>query len=181
MILRPGMGDLITHMVASDPLYILDQHQELLDPSLNRFNEQYKNRLRPYIIKETVDQVQSKEILEIIPNNQFRICVAYNYFNYKPFEIVKKYLEELFNKLTPGGVLALTFNDCDRSSAVHLVENFSACYTPGHLIYSLADSIGYNEIFRFNAVDPATYIELQRPGAVSSIRGGQTMAKILAK
>ena len=178
MILRPGMGDLITHMVASDPLYILDQHQELLDPSLNRFNEQYKNRLRPYIIEETVDQVQSKEILEIIPNNQFGICIVYNYFNFKPFEIIKKYFEEIFNKLSPGGVLAMTFNDCDRSSAIKLVESSSATYTPGHLIYSLAASCGFTEIFRFNGADPTTYIELQKPGSHTGIRGGQTLAKI---
>jgi len=177
MIIRPGIENFIDSMVALDPLYLVDLSHDYLAPALSKFNSQYQNRLRTYTVKEDLDQ----EILGQIPNDQFALCFAYNYFNFRPFEILKKYLDEIYQKLTPGGVLVMTFNDCDRASAVQLVENFYCCYTPGYLVRDLAVSMGYEIEYSWNDPGPTTWLELKKHGRITSLKGGQTLAKVLPK
>ena len=177
MIIRPGIESFIDSMVALDPLYLVDLNHDYLAPALSKFNSQYQNRLRTYTVKEELDQ----DILVQLPNNQFALCFVYNYFNFRPFEILKKYLDEIYEKLTPGGVLVMTFNDCDRASAVQLVENFYCCYTPGYLVRELALSIGYEIEYSWNDPGPTTWLELKKPGTMTSLKGGQTLAKVLPK
>lgn len=177
MIIRPGIENFIDSMVALDPLYLVDLSHDYLAPALSKFNNQYQNRLRTYAVKEDLDQ----EILGQIPNDQFALCFAYNYFNFRPFEILKKYLDEIYQKLTPGGVFIMTFNDCDRASAVQLVENFYCCYTPGYLVRELAVSMGYEIEYSWNDPGPTTWLELKKPGRITSLKGGQTLAKVLPK
>jgi SAM-dependent methyltransferase len=177
LIIRPGLETFIENMVAYDPLYLVDLSHDYLIPAMNKFNEQYQNRLRAYVVSEELGQ----DILAKIPNNQFGMCVAYNYFNFRPFEILKKYLAEIHQKLKPGGILAFTFNDCDRPSAVRLVENYYCCYTPGYLVRELAVSMGYKIVYSWNDPGPTTWMELQKPGELTSLKGGQTLAKIVPK
>ena len=177
LIIRPGLETFIENMVAYDPLYLVDLSHDYLTPAMNKFNEQYQHRLRPYVVSEELDQ----DILAKIPNNQFGMCLAYNYFNFRPFEILKKYLAEIYQKLKPGGILAFTFNDCDRPSAVSLVENYYCCYTPGYLVRELAISMGYEIVYSWNDPGPTTWLELKKPGELTSLKGGQCLAKIVPK
>lgn len=177
MIIRPGLETFIEDMVAYDPLYLVDLSHDFLRPAMEKFNEQYQNRLRPYVVKEDLDA----GILTKLPNAQFGMCLAYNYFNFRPFEIIKQYLAEVYQKLKPGGIFAFTFNDCDRASAVMLVEQHYCCYTPGYLIRELAITMGYEIVYSLNDPGPSTWIELKKPGVLSSLKGGQTLAKILPK
>ena len=178
MIIRPGREDFINELVSYDPLYLVDQSHELLGPALQGFNQLYQNRLRSYAIKESL----SDPILDKIPNNQFGVIFAYNFFEFKPFDIFKQYLIEIYQKLRPGGVLIMTFNDCDNRRAVEAVEHHFACYTPGHLVLKLAQSIGYTEVFRWsNPTESSICVELKKAGELTSLRGGQTLAKIMIK
>lgn len=177
MIIRPGKEDWIHDIVACDPMYLVDQDLEFLGPVLGKFNEQYKNRLRKYIVKEAVDNA----ILHELPNEQFGFCLVYNFFNYKPYEIVNSYLTEIYQKLKPGGTLAFTFNNCDLEGAVELSERSFMCYTPGNLIFSLCDSIGYDMVQTYQLDAACTWVEIRKPGLLTSLRGGQSLAKIVAK
>jgi SAM-dependent methyltransferase len=177
MILHPGRASFINHMVANDPLYIVDENYDLIRPAVEQFDPIYQNRLRISTVNEDADP----PILKSIPDNQLGICVAYNFFNYKPFEVIKKYLEEIYQKLKPGGTLVMTFNDCDRYKAVILVEQFYASYTPGSMLRSWTNLLGFEEVFCHDEAGPNTWIELRKPGELTSLRGGQTLAKILPK
>ena len=177
MIIRPGLDSFIENMVAYDPLYLVDLSHDFLRPALDKFNQQYQNRLRPYVVNEDLDA----EILKQLPNNQFALCLAFNYFNFRPFEIIKKYLEEVYQKLKPGGTFVFTFNDCDRRSAVELVEKHYCCYTPGHLVRELVTTVGYEIVYSWNDDGPTTWIEVRKPGQLDSLKGGQALAKILPK
>lgn len=176
MIIRPGLETFIDEMVSFDPLYLIDEEYDLLTPATARYPLQYQRRLRNYTVNEDQDILLPK-----IPDNQFGICFAYNFFNFRPFEVIRRYLTEIYAKLKPGGVLILTFNDCDRESGVKLVENHFSCYTPGYLVRELAYSIGYTELFSWNDNGPSTWLELKKPGELESLRGGQTLAKISDK
>ena len=175
MIIRPGTESFINDMVAYDPLYLIDEKHELLTPALNMFNKVYQRRLRTYVVNERTDE----EILGKLPNDQFGMCLAYNYFNYRPFEVLKKYLIEIYQKLKPGGILIMTFNDCDRVSAVKLVESKFCSYTPGYLVRELAERVGYEIEFSWNDPGPSTWIEFKKPGNLDSLKGGQALAKIM--
>jgi hypothetical protein len=177
LIIRPGLEDFIDDMVAFDPLYIVDQNYDLLEPATKRFPDQYRRRLRQY----TINEWQPEPVLDKIPNGQFGICLVYNFFEFRPFEVIKKYLIELYAKLKPGGVLIMTFNDCDHSKAVELVEQHYACYTPGYLVKDLAISLGFEVNFSWNDGGSSTWLELHKPGKLTSIRGGQTLAKVIPK
>ena len=177
MIIRPGLEKFVEDMVGYDPLYLVDQSHELLKPAVEKFTEEYRARLRLYTVKENIDA----EILDKVPNGQFGLCLAYNFFEFKPFEIVKKYMTEVYQKLKPGGTIIMTFNDCSRDKAVMLAERRYACYTPGNLIRELAANIGYIQKFSWDNDGPTTWLELTKPGALTSLRGGQTLAKIMYK
>jgi SAM-dependent methyltransferase len=177
IIIRPGLETYINELLATDPLYLVDQNQDLLEPAMNMFNEQYRQRLRTYTINEIPDQ----DILTKLPTQQFGLVFAYNFFNTRPFEIIRKYFVEIYQKLRPGGVLVLTFNDCDRPEAIKLVENHFGCYTPGYLVKELAQSLGYEIEFSWHDQGPITWLELRKPGKFESLRGGQSLAKIISK
>lgn len=177
IILHPGRADFIQHMVDHDPLYIIDEAHELLQPAMDQFNPTYQRRLRPYVI----DAREDTAVLAKVPDNQFGLCLAYNFFNFKPFEVVKQYLTEIYSKLAPGGVLMMTINDCDSYKAVILVEQFFGCYTPGNLICGVATSIGFEKVFSWNDGGPSTWLEFKKSGHLNSIKGGQTLAKIMPK
>ena len=177
MILRPARDEWINYLVGCDPLYLVDQHPELMEPAVLRFNDQYQRRLRTYTVNETADT----PILSQLPDHQFAFCLAYNFFNYKPFEVIQIYLKELYNKLKPGGLLAMTFNDCDREGGVKLAERSFMTYTPGRAIFRYARELGF-EIQTSRLIDSATtWVELRRTGTLTSLRGGQSLAKILYK
>ena len=177
MIIHPMMEPFIHEMTASDPLYLVDESHYLLEPTLEQFNPVYQNRLRPYVIKESF----SHPVLNRLPDQQIGFCLVYNYLDYRPFELVKIYLEEIYQKLLPGGVLAMTFNDCDRYKAVILAEKYYARYTPGKMVRNWAQYVGFEETFCHHDDSPITWLELRKPGELTSLRGGQALAEILPK
>ena len=145
--------------------------------AMSLFNEQYQNRLRTY----TINERQDTAVLNKLPDGQFGLVFAYNFFNFKPFEVIKKYFAEIYQKLRPGGIFALTFNDCDRDKGVMLVEQHFCCYTPGYLVRELAQSIGFEIVFSWTDGGPTTWLELRKPGEFESLRGGQALAKVIPK
>ena len=94
-------------------------------------------------------------------------------------EVIRRYLTEILIKLRPGGILAMTFNDCDRHQAVRLVEQRFCCYTPGTLIRDLAQSLGYDISYEIIIDGSTTWLELTRPGEFTTLRGGQALMRVL--
>ena len=177
LILRPGLDKFIEHMVPLDPMYLADHNTDLLDPAIKGFTPEYQRRLRPYVISETPAQ----PILSELPDNQFGLIFAYNFFNFKPIEIIERYLQECLGKLRPGGVFMFTFNDCDYEAGVGSAENHFQCYTPGQAIKNIADNLGYEFVFEYTKNLPVSWFEFKKPGEITSLRGGQSLAEILAK
>jgi len=180
LIIHPGRESFIDSMIDNDPLYLVDQSYELLKPAISRFNEVYQRRLRKYI----VDEKNKEEILKQLPDNQFGLCVVYHYFNFRTFEIVQRYLEEIHRKLKPGGTLIFTFNDCETFSGVRMVEAGKRCYATKTLVKEELHRIGYELIHMedFDAIQGiGTWVEVKKHGNLDSIRGSQTLAKIIPK
>lgn len=177
MVIRPAAGEWLPLIVGSDPLYLLDIRPSLLEASVSQFPPEYQRRLRRYTLRETDAEGL---VMRDLPDSQFGFCLALNFFHYKPFELLKLYLIEIYRKLKPGGVLAFTFNDCDRWGAVDLAERHFMCYTPGSLLIGLAESLGFEIQQRYDIDNANTWLEMRRPGVLTSCRGGQSLAKIVA-
>lgn len=174
-IIRPGRENWIDTMVAFDPLYVVDHHVDLLDPAKSRFNQVYQDRVRWITIVERDDH----EILQALPNDQLGFVMAWNFFHYKPFEVIKQYLTEVYKKLRPGGVFAFSINDGDLAGGVANAERMFMCYTPGSMIMSIGQRIGFDIVARHELDRAVTWIELGKPGELPSLRGGQALAKVI--
>lgn len=177
MILRPARETQVNSLVALDPLYIVDTHPDLLLPALDSFTPEYRARVRQYIIKEYTQD----PIFKNFPKQQFGFVFAHNYFQYKPIDITRAYISEIFELLRPGGVFGFTYNDCDFAHAVRLTERHFHCYTPGRLIKQYAQAVGFDIVYEHHANENIHWLELQRPGEKDSLRGGQALAAIVPK
>lgn len=174
MILRPGLETWVRDLVALDPLYLVDHDHDLLRPAIAEFTREYQRRLRCYTVREDLDQ----DILAMLPDGQFGFVLAFNFFHYKPLELIKRYLKEIYQKLVAGGTLALTFNDCDRSGGVFLCEQWFMCFTPSTMILSLAKSLGFDIAMQRDLDSATMWVELRKPGQKISLRGGQALSII---
>jgi SAM-dependent methyltransferase len=177
MIIRPGHEDWIDLLVGCDPLYLVDTDEDLLQPAVLRFNDQYQRRLRTYVVNERTDQ----PVLQTLPDAQFAYCLAYNFFNFKPESVILDYLTDIYQKLKPGGSAAFTFNDGDRSGAVDLAERHYSFYTPGKKIYHHINQLGFTIQQKYTVDAACVWVEVQKPGLLTSFRGGQALAEIVPK
>jgi len=177
LIFRPGLESFIEEMVPLDPLYLVDQHQDLLTPAVVKFTPDYQRRLRQYVINERA----GGEFLSELPTNQFGFVFAFNYFNYKPLALITQYLDQLYTKVRPGGTVLMTFNDCDREQGVGLAERHFMCYTPARMLIAHAERVGFEVAEHYTGAGDVSWLELVKPGKIVTNRGGQTLAKIFAK
>jgi hypothetical protein len=177
LIIRPGQETFIEDMVPLDPLYLVDNNLDLLEPSIRNFTPEYQQRLRPY----TINDYKNSEILTQLPNNQFGFVFAYNYFNFKPIEIIERFLTELYQKMRPGGTMLFTYNDCDFAPGIGAAEINWMCYTPGSRIKKIINSLGFEIIDNHIGPYDMAWFEIQKPGTIISLRAGQTLAKIMPK
>lgn len=177
MVIRPAHSLGLENLVAFDPLYLVDTHEELFSPVRTMFTPEYQRRLRYYVIEEYTE----KSIFWNLPQTQFGLVYAFRYFEFKPWEILRQYLTEIFDLLRPGGSFLFSFNDCDQWRAVGSVEHFFCCYTPGRLVRAHALDLGYEITSTHSDSAGTAWVELRRPGTLNSIRGGQTVASIFRK
>ena len=163
-------------MVSCNPLYLVDLDRALLDVSVSTFPEAFQQRLRPYVIDHT-----RENFLHPLPIGNFGLITALCYFNYKDIDQVKQYLIQIYQLLKPGGICSFSFNDCDYSHEISLAESNVNSYIPGSMLKPMIFDIGYHIIFQSRDVSGISWWEIQKPGEISSLRGGQTLAKIIAK
>jgi len=177
LMIRPAHSLWLENLVALDPMYFADTHWELLAPVIDQYTPEYQRRIRRHVIEEYTDQ----PVFKNLPQQQFGFVYAFGYFNFKPLKIIRQYLHEVFGLLRTGGTFLFSFNNCDHQNAVGLTEHHFCCYTPGRLVYEYALELGY-EIVHEGSVDGAnTWIELKKPGIMTTIRGGQALAAIVNK
>ena len=174
MVIRPAHARYVEDLVACDPMYFVDTNDQLLELTQSWFTPEYQRRLRRYVVEEYSNQPTFIKL----PGNQFGLIYAFHFFEYRPWTALQQYLRECFDLLRPGGVLAFTYNNCDLANRVGRVEHHSACYTPGRLVRSYAQELGYEIVFDLDDDSNTSWLELRKPGEYSSIRGGQVLAAI---
>lgn len=174
--IRPYGSGVTEFMVSSDPLYLVDQNAWVLNEVKSQFHPDYQKRLRVYSY-----DVSNDKYLTSLPSGQFGFALVYNYLEFASFETVKQILGELWEKLREGGTAAITINNCDKIEAIQHAESGYAAFTPGSLVVAYAELIGFKLAYQFEVTGSSTWYEFQKPGTLSSLRGGQSLAKILVR
>ena len=189
VVIQPGSGQLLRSLVSLDPLYLADYNYELLQPALDLFNEQYQKRCRRCLISHAgedsfyadLEGKKRSQLSDIIPDNQIGVVVAYNFFNNRPFSFLMDYLCVMEKWLRPGGTIIFTFNNCDRPAAVELAEKNSAAFTPGRMVFPWITQRPFDITHTLDIDDATTWVEIRKPGDLTTTRGGQAMTKLIAK
>ena len=168
--LNPSMEDWTRQLVGCDPLYIVDRHEDLLDEVMDKFNEKYQRRMRPYVIQE--------DDFSELPQEQFGFIFGLNYFEFKPYSVQVELFKKLYQLLRPGGVIAFSYNNCEIQGSCILAEQNVKCYMTKTRLKSLTDGLGFNIIELVDHYPNFSYAILQKPGKLQHNRAGQTLAKI---
>ena len=160
-------------VVSLNPLYLMDDSVDMFKEIKGWRTPQYQRRLRYY----TVDDNHNDPLHEL-PQNQIGLIVAVNWFNFRPVKVIKQYLESMMKALRPGGVIVFTYNNCDYPIGVDNFNNSYYTYTPGHLVKAACTHYGFNIIASFDMEKNVSWLEIQKPGTRSSIKGGQSLGAI---
>lgn len=174
----PGDGIWTEHLIAGDPLYIVDIHQEYIDSTLNKFNTVYRNRIRPYLIGS---HGISDTDLSMLPQNQFGFIFSWNVFDYFPLTHIKLYLEQAMNILRPGGVMMFSYNNCDVYQCATYAEQGIKSWMPKTLLEKTCNEIGF-EIINFGGVEETIHwIEIKKPGELKTVKAHQVLGEIIRR
>ena len=174
----PVDGLLTPHLVGCDPLYLADASQDHLDVSVAQFPEEYVNRVRSYL----VDYSKENQTLLQLPSEQFGFIFSWNYFNYLPFAIISRYLQDAYALLAPGGVFMFGFNDASMVNGAKHAEFSGMSYVTQKLLIDAATNIGYEILSTTHRFDCGwhniSWLEIKKPGVLSTIKAHQTMGII---
>jgi SAM-dependent methyltransferase len=163
-------GEWTKLLVASDPLYITDEHQEFLDNAVKDHTHEYQRRVRPYLIKNNE--------YGILPQNQFNFVFSWNHFNYKTLDTIKQNLKQVYNLLRPGGVCMFSYNNGDIPMGAGHAETYFMSYVPKSLLMPIILSLGYEVVYQQDHEPAISWIEIRRPGELATVKAHQAMGTI---
>jgi SAM-dependent methyltransferase len=163
-------GHWTRHLVAADPLYIIDRHRDFLDSASRKFPEEYQRRLRQYHLVN--------HDMSMLPQNQMGFIFSWGYFNYVSMDTMKQYLQQAMSLLRPGGVFMFSYNDGDTPGGAGMAEKFVRSYMPRSFLVTLCQSLGF-EIQAEAEHGPAiSWLEIRRPGNLETIKAHQVLGEI---
>lgn len=172
----PGDGIWTKHLVAADPLYIIDIEQEYLDSTVNQFNEIYRKKIRTYLTGPHAGK--SEFDYSDLPIGQFGFIFSWNVFDYFPYYETQQVLQQCSKLLRPGGTLMFSFNNCDTVNAVQFVEiGFKSWMNPA-LLAGLCSQHGLEIIHIEQLNDTVAWVEIKKPGSLTTVKAGPALGKI---
>jgi len=167
-------GEWTQHLIAADPLYVMDQFPEFLKTTNDRFPIEYQNRLRKYKLKDFND-------LTMLPQKQFAFVFSWGYFNFVSIDTMTQYLKQIHNLLRPGGTFLFSYNNGDTPRGAGMAESFHQSYMPKSILIPLCESLGFSIVEESGDLAHAYWIEIGMPGELSTNKAHQVFGKILPK
>lgn len=158
------------HLVGFDPLYVADHFDIFLNSTASQFLPAYQARLRKYTIQDFT--------IKNLPIDQFGFIFSFNYFNYLSLDTIKQYLVQSMRWLRPGGTILFTYNNADLSASAGLCENYFMSYVPKSMLVPLAESLGFHVVADFDFLPSTSWIELQKPGILKTVKAHQALGEI---
>ncbi len=172
----PGDGQWTEYLVAADPLYLIDIHQEFLDSTINKFEPAYRPRIRPYVF---VESEIKNHILEKLPEGQFGFVFSWDVFTFFPADFFESYLTAIFKILKPGGNVLFNYNNCEIYQNVVYAQTGFKSWMPKYLVERIAKQIGY-DIERHDNIGHVYWVTLRKPGSLTTVKGMQGRGRIVS-
>lgn len=163
-------GHWTQHLVAADPLYIIDRHRDFLDSTSSKFPEAYQRRLRQYHLTD--------HDMSMLPQNQFGFIFSWGYFNYVSMDTMKRYLQQAMTLLRPGGVFMFSYNDGDTPGGAGMAEKFVRSYMPRSFLIPMCQSLGFEVLAEAEHGPAISWLEIRRPGELRTIKAHQVLGEI---
>jgi SAM-dependent methyltransferase len=165
-------GEWTHHLIAADPLYIVDYYRDFTESAIKDFPEEYQRRIRVYLLND-IDSLTAT-----LPLNQFNFIFCWNFLNYASFDTIKEYLKAAKLLLRPGGTFMFSYNDGDRPAGAAMAENRFMTYVPKHMLVPLCESLGF-EITNQRTRDVSiSWIEVRKPGELETNKAHQVLGEI---
>lgn len=163
-------GEWTQFLVAADPLYIMDRLPEFLQITNDRFPPEYQQRLRKYPLVD--------HNLSALPQGQIGFAFSWGYFNFISVDTMHQVLKQMRDVLRPGGVFMFSYNDGDTPAGAGMAENFAQSYMPKSLLVPLCLSLGFEIVNESTYSSNISWIEIQRPGKLHTVKAHQVFGKI---
>jgi hypothetical protein len=177
-------GEWTKHLVNFDPLYIADSHDEFIGNTISQFTPEYQNRVRKYHIQDfkiyLLDQF-GQSFKSSPPSNQLSFIFSYNYFNYLSLDSIKQLLLQSMEWLRPGGTMLFTYNNADMSASAGLTEGYFMTYVPKSMLVPMAESVGFDVAQCFDFLPSTSWVELRKPGTLTTVKAHQALGEIKFK
>ena len=179
LIINPYSKKIIDALVASDPLYILSNHIDLVNELISNYPIQYQKRLLIYNEREDFQQQ--------LPKNQFGVVVIFGEFNHLSLTAIRSYLKKLFLLVRPGGSIIFTFNNCDIEEITPLAVNWTIPYASKTAITDIVKDIGFDIVcFKDRPThDPCvtymSWVEITKPGILTGVKRAQPIGEVCKK
>jgi SAM-dependent methyltransferase len=177
-------GEWTKHLITFDPLYVADNHKEFIDNAISQFTPEYQKRVRRYYIQDfkihslnQFDQIDKPTL----PLNQFGFIFSYNYFNYLSLDSIKQLLSQAMEWLKPGGTMLFTYNNADMSGSAGLTEGYFMTYVPKSMLLPMAESLGFDVVQCFDFQPSTSWVELRKPGVLTTVKAHQALGEIKFK
>lgn len=177
--IQPGYGEITKEIVAGTPLYIMEEEDFPSVVNTDFFNEIMTKRINWYSYHENHDDPMHK-----LPQGQIGCFIVVDFFNSKTVEVIQKYLKSIYTALRPGGVVIFTYNNCDYPKGLDKVDDMYYCYTTEEEMTALCEEVGYklvDSVTRgYDELDNGiSWLEIKKPGELTTIRAGQGLAQIM--
>jgi SAM-dependent methyltransferase len=165
-------GEWTNHLIAADPLYIVDYYRDFTESAVKEFSEEYRRRLRVYLLKDP------ESMLTTLPLNQFNFIFSWNFMNYASLDTIKEYLKIVKELLRPGGVFMFSYNDGDRPAGAAMAENFFMTYVPKHMLIPMCESLGFEVVNQRTRDVSISWVEIRKPGELSTTKAHQVLGEV---
>lgn len=165
-------GEWTNHLIAADPLYIVDYYRDFTESAVKEFSDEYRRRLRVYLLKDP------ESMLTTLPLNQFNFVFSWNFMNYASLDTIKEYLKIVKELLRPGGVFMFSYNDGDRPAGAAMAENFFMTYVPKHMLIPMCESLGFEVVNQRTRDVSISWIEIRKPGELTTTKAHQVLGEV---
>jgi SAM-dependent methyltransferase len=160
-------------LVASEPLYLAElEVSEVLIHAKLIFPQLFQDRMRTYFIKEND--------FSVLPQSEFGFIICVNSFEFMTEEQIDNYLELIFPLLREGGTFLFTYNNCETLDGARQCDEGNKTYSTFTHIAEVAKKVGYEmaEHFDVSGWEATSWVELRKPGVLSTIKAAPTMGVI---
>lgn len=165
-------GEWTKHLVAADPLYIVDFFPDFTESATKDFTEEYKRRIRVYLCKD--------HDLSVLPQQQFGFIFSWNHINYLSLDTVKQYLRAAWELMRPGGTFMFSYNNGDTEAGAGYAESYFMSYIPKSMLIPLCESIGFEIVYTRDIMESMaiSWIEIRKPGELKTVKAHQVLGEL---